>query len=148
MTDIVRVVKESSSSGKNQAQLTITPMWSSEVHLIDWSQFFHSVFKPIPGITTYYHFKVSKAEPGIVVVKEYANSPEAKLEIEKKDVNAISLRGQQPNKIIPTGLDAKWQWYLIRPFCSTNLAKDMTCPKPSVARPVTAPQAKKKQKKT
>ena len=63
-------------------------MWSSEVHLIDWSQFFHSVFKPIPGITTYHHFKVSKAEPGIVVVKEYANSPEAKLEIEKKDVNA------------------------------------------------------------
>ena len=138
-------MKESSSSGKNQAQLTITPMGSREVHWIDWSQFFQSFFKPIPGITTYHHFKVSKAGPGIVAVKEYANSPEAKIE---KDVNAISLRGQQPNKIILTGLDAKWQWYdEIRPFCSTNLARDMTCPKPSVARPVTAPQAKK-QKKT
>ena len=47
MTDIVRVVKESSSSGKNQAQLTITPLGSREVHWIDWSQFFQSFFKPI-----------------------------------------------------------------------------------------------------
>ena len=57
------------------SQLTITPLGSREV------QFFQSFFKPIPGITTYHHFKVSKAEPGIVAVKEYANSPEVKIEI-------------------------------------------------------------------
>ena len=156
----MHVVKESSSSGKNQAQLTITSLgsrevhridWSREVHWIDWSQFFQSFFKPIPGITTYHHFKMSKSEPGIVTVKEYDNSPEVKIEIFKKDVNENSFQGQQPNKIIPTGLYAKRQWYLydeIRPFCSTNLAKDMTCPKPSVARPKTAPQPKKQRKKT
>ena len=86
-----------------------------------------------------------------MAVKEYTNSPEVKIKIFKKDVNKISLRGQQPNKIIPTGLDAKRQWYLydeIRPFCSTNLAKDSTCPKPLVPRPETARQPKKKQKKT
>ena len=76
MTDVVRVVKESSPSGKNKAQLTVTSSGSREVHWIDWSQFFQHFFKPIPGITTYHHFKVSKAEPGIVTVKEYANSPE------------------------------------------------------------------------
>ena len=70
MTDIVRVVKKSSSFGKNQAQLTVTPLGSREIHLIDWSQFFQSFFKPIPGITTYHHFKESKTEPGIVRVKE------------------------------------------------------------------------------
>ena len=78
MTDIVRVVKESSSSGKNQAQLTVTPTGSREVHWIDWSHFFQSFFKPIPSIITYHHFKVSKAESGIVIVKEFANFPEEK----------------------------------------------------------------------
>ena len=93
MTDIVRVVKESSSSGKNQVQLTITSLGSREVHWIDWSQFFQRFFKPIPGITTYHHFKVSKAEPGLVTVKEYANSPVVKIEIFKKDVNENSFQG-------------------------------------------------------
>ena len=151
MTDIVRVIRESSSLGKNQAQLTVTPLGSTEVHWIDWSHFFQSFFQPIPNITTYHHFKVSKAEPRIVAVKEFAISPEKKIEIFKKDTNEVSLQGQQLDKIIPSGLDAKRQWYLydeIRPFCSTNLAKDMTCPKPSVPRPGTAPQPKKRQKKT
>ena len=115
------------------------------------STFFQSFFKPIQNITSYYHFKMSKADPGIVTVKEYAHSPEIKVGIFKKDINQSSFRGQQPNKIVPTGLDSKHQWYLydeIRPFCSNNLAKDMTCPKPSVPRPQTATQQKKQRKKT
>ena len=52
MTYIVRVMRESSSSGKNKPQLTVTPFVSREVHWIDWSNFFHSFFKPIPSITT------------------------------------------------------------------------------------------------
>ena len=84
MTDIVRAMKESSSSGKNQVQLTVTPLGSREVHWIDWSHFFHSFFKPIPGVTTYHHFKVSKAEPGIVTVKEFVNSTGKNLKTSKK----------------------------------------------------------------
>ena len=34
MTDIVHVVKDSSTSGKNQAQVTVTPLGSREVHWI------------------------------------------------------------------------------------------------------------------
>ena len=69
------------------------------------------------------------SEPGMVTVKEYVDSPEEKVNVFKKDVNESSLRGQQPTEITPSGLDAKQQWYLyneIRPFCSNNLAKDIT----------------------
>ena len=78
MTDIVRVVKESSPSGKNKAQLTVTSSGSREVHWIDWFR-----ISKIPSITTYQHFR---AEPGIVTVKKCANSPEEKIGIFKKDV--------------------------------------------------------------
>ena len=83
MTDRVRVVKESSSSGKNQAELTVTPLGLREVYWIDWSQFFQHFFKPIPSTTTYHHFKVSKKEPGVFSAREYANSQEVKIAIFK-----------------------------------------------------------------
>ena len=71
LSDIERVVKESSPSGKNVAQLTISPSGSRNVHWIDWSSFLQKFFKPIPNITSYHHFKISKAEPGVVTDKEF-----------------------------------------------------------------------------
>ena len=66
---VLATLHASSSLPKDpSSQLTITPLGSGEV------QFFQSFFKPIPG-----NFKVSKAEPGIVAVKEYTNSPEVKI---------------------------------------------------------------------
>ena len=59
-----------------EAQLIVSMSGSREVHWIDWSQFFQNFFKLIPSLTTYHHFKVSKAEPGIVIVKQYADFPE------------------------------------------------------------------------
>ena len=127
--------------------------WSGTqlVHWINWSDFLQNYFKTIPNFTSYHHFKVSKSEPGTVVVKEYADSPGKAINISKKDINESSLMGKKPEEIIPAGLDAKWQWYLydeIQPFCSNNLAKDMTCPKPSVPRPNNAPQEKRRRKAT
>jgi len=63
-------------------------------HWIEWLQFFSKFFKPLPGITAYHHYKVSKKEPGIVTVKEYANSPEEKFNIFKKGVTASLLQGR------------------------------------------------------
>ena len=151
MDDIVRVVEESSIAGKNKAQLTVSSNGTRHVHWIDWSKVFSEFFKPIPGITSFHHFKVSKEKPGIVTCKEYANSEEQTFNIFKKGVTASSLKGRKPTPILPKGLDAKRQWYLydeIRPFCSTNLAKDVTCPKPSVPRPDAAPEPKRPREKT
>ena len=56
--DIVRVIEELSTFGKNKAQLTVSPSASREVHWIEWSEFFSEFFKIIPNITTHHHFKV------------------------------------------------------------------------------------------
>lgn len=141
--DIARVVTESSPSGKNLAQTTVTPTGSRIVYWIEWTSFLQQFFKPIPQITSYHHFLVSKEEPGVVTVKEYADSKELKINIFKKDVAVSSLRGQRPPAIQPRGLDPARQWYLydnIRQFCSSNLAKDITCPLPSVPRPEHPPR--------
>ena len=113
---------------------------------IDWQTFFQEFFKPLQAITTFHHFNVVKSEPGVVTVREYADSTEEKV---KKGTNATSLRGKRPNSITPKGLDAKRQWYLydeIRDFCSSNLAKDRTCPLPSVPRPPKEAQTKRSKK--
>ena len=80
------------------------------------------------NITSYHHFKFSKVNAGVVTVKMYATS-------EEEDVNIVSsFRGHRPDAIIPIGLDPVRQWYLyeqIRPFNTTNQAKDITCPSPN-----------------
>ena len=147
MTDIVCVMKESSSSGK--PNLLSLP-WDLERFIgLTGHTSFTASSSLFQALLLIHHFKVSKAGPGIVTVKECKFS-RIFFEIFKKDVNEVSLGGQRPDTIIPSDLDAKRQWYLydeIRPFCSTNLAKDMTRPKPSVPRPGSAPQPKKSQKR-
>ena len=43
-----------------------------------------------------------------------------------------------PEEVKPKGLELERQWYLyekIRPLCHTNLARDLTCPKPTLPKP-------------
>lgn len=95
MTDVACVVEGSSTTtGKNKAQLTVSASGTRHVHWIERLQFFSEFFKPLPGITAYHHYKVSKKEPGIVTVKEYANSPEEKFNIFKKGDTASLLQGR------------------------------------------------------
>lgn len=74
--------------------------------------------------------------------KQYANSTEENFNIFRKDINTS---GKKPTPIISKGLDAKRQWYLydeIGQFCSTNISKDLTCPKPLIPRPEVAQGSK------
>ena len=93
-------------------QTTVFPSGSRNVHWIEWTLFLQQFFKPIPQITSYHHFSVSKAEPGVVTLKEYADSNELKLDIFKKGVTVSSLRGQRPLVIQPSGLDPARELYI------------------------------------
>ena len=92
MTDVVRVVEESSICGKNKAQLTVSASGARHVHCTEWSLLFSEFFRTISGITSYHHFKVSKEKP--VTGREYANSPE-EINIFKKGINASYLKGHK-----------------------------------------------------
>ena len=81
----------------------------------DWTQCLQGYFKPVPNITSYHHFKYSKANAGVVTVKVYATSEEEDVYIFEE---MPSLKGHRPDAIVPTSLDPARQWYLyeqIRP---------------------------------
>jgi len=40
MTDVAHVVEESSTTGKNKAQLTVSASGTRHLHWIEWLQFF------------------------------------------------------------------------------------------------------------
>ena len=96
------------------------------------SNFLIPHFKKIPGIKKFHHFRMSQVTPGVVFVKEQADSPEKRFDL-LKDSWSPSAH-ELPPIIPPHGLSAERQWYLyeqIRPFCPDD-DKDLTCPMSSV----------------
>ena len=65
------------SSTNNIAQLCL---WEWR----DWDSFIKKLFKRIPSITKYQHFRFSAAEPGKVIVRQSCSSEEKAFSIFKK----------------------------------------------------------------
>ena len=99
------------------------------------------LYTPIPKISKYHCFRASADNSGIVFIREFSDSPEMQLTILKKGLSLEALNTTMPEKTTIPGLDINRQWYLyehIRPHCKTNLAKDMTCPRPTQSKPGSA----------
>ena len=75
---------------------------------------------------------------GIVYLKEFSDSIEKPFDIRKPDLNDDDLLSVMPQQTSIRGLDLQRQWYLyenIRQHCHSNLAADITCPKPTLPKP-------------
>jgi len=71
----------------------------------NWETLVDPLFKPIPHIRKYHHFRFDTSNPGKVYVKEHTNSVEREISIFKKDVTAAKVRkANLPKAILPTGL--------------------------------------------
>ena len=70
LTDIARVVEESTTTGKNKAQMIRNLDGEKQVDFYQWSVFLQQFFKPIPNILKYHCFRVNAAKPGVVMVRE------------------------------------------------------------------------------
>ena len=96
-------------------------------------KFFPEMFKRIPLITKYHHFRFSASKPGTVFVRSSCSSEEKAIKIFKKKVTAASVkRAKLPPIILPAGLTEERKKYLyeqIRPFVSPQY-QDATCPSP------------------
>lgn len=133
ITDAAQCVIDSAEC--NSVQLVCTEDGRTLVPNYDWTDFFVPHMKKVQGIKKLHHFRFTSLEPGVVYVKEHADTPERKIELLKQnwcpDLQAL------PVVIEPKGLSAKRQWYLydsIRTFCPED-AKDVTCPLPLVPKP-------------
>ena len=133
LKDVAEVVNKSATC--NMAQLVCKENGSTIVPTHNWASHFAPNFKKIPSIKKYHHFKMSSSYPGMVFVKEHADSAEVQFNLLK---HPWSPRSEDlPDTISPQGLSAERQWYLyeqIRPFCPEE-AKDLTCPRPRCAKP-------------
>ena len=137
LRSVAQVVNDSAEC--NFAQLVSREDGSTVVPTYDWTTFFAPELRRIPGIKKLHHFRCVSSEPGVVYVKEQADTTERKITLLKSttwspDPNTL------PPVVPPKGLSAERQWYLfdsIREFCSDS-DKDITCPLPDVPRPTSS----------
>lgn len=124
-------VVNTSTLGRQNDAYVIGHDTTSSFSYYNWSEFLHAHFSILPNITTYHHFRFSSSSPGVVFVREFANSTEKPISIlkpgHKLSKNAL------PSTLQPTGLSLEREKYLyeqIRPFCQEEY-RDLTCPLPS-----------------
>ncbi|KAH3809537.1 hypothetical protein DPMN_137910 [Dreissena polymorpha] len=103
----------------------------SPVEFFEWPSHHEAEFRNIKIITKYYHFFVSKDDPGVLHCKEYADSTKECFDLLKF---AINKNAMPPLKTIPV-LPLARQWHLydhISKLFRSESAKEKTCPKPLI----------------
>lgn len=138
LRSVAQVVNESAQC--NFAQLVSQEDGSTVVPTYDWTSFFVPQLKKIPGIKKLHHFRCVSSEPGVVYVKEHADTVERKITLSKSATTWSPDPNILPPVVPPKGLSAERQWYLfdtIREFCPDS-DKDITCPLPDVSRPTSS----------
>ena len=132
---IAQVVQNSSVVGAIVPQLMKGQSGDWEVIFYDWTSFFQAYFKDLKGITSYI-FHVTSDHRDTVFLRQHSQIAQTQVALMKK----LPQLWDFPQQIMPEGLDLKRQWHLrekIRPFCSSTLARDLTCLKPTESKPST-----------
>ena len=99
----------------------------------NWLSFFAPQFKKVTRIKQY---QITLTHPGVVVCKDYSDSPCTPITSLKQPWTPKST--ELPPVITPSGLSPEREWYLfdkIRPFCERRY-QDITCPMPDLELPV------------
>ena len=132
---IAQVVNDSAEC--NVPQLVCDENGGTIVPTYDWTNFFAPHLKKLIGIKKYHHFRFTSSEPGVVYVKEHADTAEVRMDLNKSSPPWVPDKDELPSVVSPKGLSAERQWYLydhIRPFCPDS-DKDITCPLPTCPNP-------------
>ena len=118
---IVKVVNE--SAVVNHAHLVGTQSRQVVVPTYNWSNYLGEHLLKIPLITRQHHFQFLST--GEVIIREYSNSPETKLNL-LKDSTWRPASTALPPIILPSGLFSERQAYLYEKIRNTALQKPET----------------------
>lgn len=135
LDEVQDVVRKSMLTGKNIPQLTKSMDGTRLVFWFDWKSFLSTLFKPIPSITTYHHFRFNKSSPGTVYVRELIDRSEKTITMSSEKTHDPQAL---PEQVIPKGLSIVRRWYLfdeIARFCSSPETAAITCPRPNLPKP-------------
>ena len=79
----------------------------------NWATFFAPHLKNIPEIKKFHHFRCVSSEPGVVYMKQDADTEEEKINLNKSSM-WLSDSNKLPGEVPPKGLSAERKWYLFR----------------------------------
>jgi hypothetical protein len=136
--EVAATVNNSSRRGHNIAQLVQDR--DKPVHFFQWRSYLEKYFFSLKGLTRFHHFRMMADMPGVVVCRETPTSEPESFPLLRPRARVPRLPTMPKLEKIP-GLDPARQWYLyekIRPFCTSTMSKDITCPKPVVAKPASS----------
>ena len=106
-----------------------------------WSTWLGKIFKKLPEITRYQHFRTDVNALGEIAVKESIDAREETFALHTKNVDRFDAKLRKGPPIHPSNnLSPQRQWYLydmIRPHIPTEADKDSTAPKPKMVKPKT-----------
>ena len=127
LRQIAQVVNDSAVC--NVAQLVASDDGTMIVPTYNWTDFFATRMKKVPGIKKYHHFSFKSDNPGGVIYLKLRSDSEAEnFHILKEPRHPDP--DNFPAVVTPKYLSAERQWYLynqIRPFCPES-DRDVTCP--------------------
>ena len=104
LNDIVCVVKESTTTKQNKAQLIRSLDGVKNGVFFQWTVFLQQFFKSIQNILKYHSFTVGTDRPGAVVLREYSDTEELAVYILKVSTHDIFTAGMAEPTYIK-GLD-------------------------------------------
>jgi len=143
---LVDVIDSSTTGNFNVSQTYRDNDGHENFQFRKWSSWLGKIFKELPGITNYQHFRIEANAPGKINVKRSVDAEEETFFLLKKKTFQFDERLEKPPCFTSKGLSAERQWYLydkIRLHIPSEMDKDVTAPKPKV----TNPEEKKKKQK-
>lgn len=130
----IKDICQIATSANSSIEVVVAGTERSKVYIptYDWAKYFQDKKgKKVNGITTYFHFKTSEAEKGVMYCRDTLEAEEIPAIIFPPKIAGRKMTGF-PERIIPEGLSDQLKQYLynkIRPYVREN-KQDILCPKP------------------
>lgn len=143
---LIDVVNSSTTRGFNTCQSYRDGQGCAVIQFRKWTSWLGEIFKKLPEITRYQHFRSEVDKLGEIAVKESVDAKEEKIVLLKKETGGTEEKLRRgPPTYPPMDLSPQRQWYLyemIRPHIPIEADKECTAPKPEMPKP----KAKKKER--
>lgn len=91
LVEIAEVVRTSTAASNNKVYIIGDEQSPKPFHYYNWADFLASFCQTIPHITSYHHFRVDKDHPGIIFVREFADSKETRVTLGLPSILVIFL---------------------------------------------------------
>jgi hypothetical protein len=136
---LVDVINLSTTGGFNTCQRYRDSQGREALQFRKWSTWLGKIFKKLPEITKYQHFRTDVNALGEIAVKESIDAKEETFALLTKKADRFDAKLRKGPPVYPSNdLSPQRQWYLydmIRPHIPTEADKESTAPKPKMAKP-------------